>query len=212
MSRPHVKPERALRALAASVAVAALAAASVAWPADARAMAQDEAGDRAALADFARRTQAYVDLHRRLEGPLPALQVSSDPAEIRRAIDALGEAIRTARSGAKQGDIFTPRVVRVFARLIREGCAGRYEELLARVTEEAEPSPGPLTPNMPWPEGAPFSAIPSSMLCSLPELPPELEYRFIGRDLVLRDGHADMIVDFIPGAIPPVTAAGARER
>jgi hypothetical protein len=36
-------------------------------------------------------------------------------------------------------------------------------------------------------------------------LPEELEYRFINRDLVLYDGHANLIVDFVRDAIPPTT-------
>jgi hypothetical protein len=36
----------------------------------------------------------------------------------------------------------------------------------------------------------------------LPELPPGLAYRFVGRDLVLKDIKAELVVDLIPNAIP----------
>jgi hypothetical protein len=43
-------------------------------------------------------------------------------------------------------------------------------------------------------------------LLSLPHVPQEfVEYRFVNRDLVLRDVAANMIVDFIPRAAPPLT-------
>jgi len=35
-------------------------------------------------------------------------------------------------------------------------------------------------------------------------LPPELDYRVVGRDLVLRDVKANLVVDFIANAIPGV--------
>ncbi len=53
---------------------------------------------------------------------------------------------------------------------------------------------------MTWPEGVPFVFIPPLLIAALPPLPPELEYRFIGQSLVLWDVHANLIVDFMPGA------------
>ena len=44
--------------------------------------------------------------------------------------------------------------------------------------------------------------MPPELLAALPRLPPELEYRFIDRDLVLRDIDANLIIDFVPEAIP----------
>jgi hypothetical protein len=39
-------------------------------------------------------------------------------------------------------------------------------------------------------------------LLKLPELPPELAYRFVGHDLALKDIKAGLIIDLIPNAIP----------
>jgi len=39
-------------------------------------------------------------------------------------------------------------------------------------------------------------------MLKLPELPPELAYRFVGRDLVLKDIKAGLTVDLISKAIP----------
>jgi hypothetical protein len=36
----------------------------------------------------------------------------------------------------------------------------------------------------------------------LPTLPPELEYRFLGRHLILRDIKGNLIVDFIDNIVP----------
>jgi hypothetical protein len=49
---------------------------------------------------------------------------------------------------------------------------------------------------------APLSTVPPTVLLQLPPLPEELEYRFVGRTLILRDSIANLIVDFIPNAVP----------
>jgi hypothetical protein len=43
---------------------------------------------------------------------------------------------------------------------------------------------------------------PLCFLAVLPELPNFLQYRFVGRDLVLVDIEADLIVDVLPRALP----------
>src|SRR5688572_9940710 len=63
--------------------------------------------DGARVAEFRKRVQEYVALHRRLEGPLPTLEVSEDPKEIQTSIEALAVRLRAARVKVKEGDIFT---------------------------------------------------------------------------------------------------------
>ena len=60
------------------------------------------------VADFSSRVWSYFELRSQLEKGLPALRVTDDPGEIRRAVRALAKRIRIARAEAKQGDIFTP--------------------------------------------------------------------------------------------------------
>jgi hypothetical protein len=43
--------------------------------------------------------------------------------------------------------------------------------------------------------------MPPTVLVNLPSLPDEVEFRFVGKYLILRDTHADVIVDFIADAI-----------
>jgi len=40
------------------------------------------------------------------------------------------------------------------------------------------------------------------LLEALPPLPVELQYRFIGRDLLLVDVEADLVIDILPNALP----------
>jgi hypothetical protein len=59
-----------------------------------------------------------------------------------------------------------------------------------------------LKVNAPFPENLPLQSTPATLLLNLPRLPAELDYRFVGNALVLRDTAANIIVDFIPDALP----------
>ena len=43
--------------------------------------------------------------------------------------------------------------------------------------------------------------MPADVIVALPALPDVLQYRFVGRDLVLVDIEADLIVDVLPRAL-----------
>ena len=59
-----------------------------------------------------------------------------------------------------------------------------------------------LAPYAAYPLDAPVSTVPPPVLLKMPQLPKELEYRFVGKSLVLRDTVANIVVDYIPGAVP----------
>jgi len=44
--------------------------------------------------------------------------------------------------------------------------------------------------------------MPLEVLQTLPKLSEDIEYRFIGRHLILLDAHAHIVADFILDAIP----------
>jgi hypothetical protein len=56
--------------------------------------------------------------------------------------------------------------------------------------------------NEPYPDRFPFSMVPPRVLCSLPELPEELQFRFWDRSLILWDYHANLVIDVLADAIP----------
>jgi hypothetical protein len=70
------------------------------------------------------------------------------------------------------------------------------EEMVAASLEEADDeAPLPVVNGrFPWRRGA---AMWPCVLEALPRLPHELQYRLVGRDLVLVDTHADLIVDIL---------------
>jgi hypothetical protein len=155
---------------------------------------------------FERRVSDYVMLHRLLEGPLPPLEVSTDMRKVRTAMDALASRIHAARRGAHQGDVFTPDIAALFRRRIATSLTPEDIEAVLSDREEGDPIVAPrLSVNDRWPERAPFNFVPPQLLAALPPLPVELQYRIIGRSLVLWDHHADLIVDFLPGAFTVTT-------
>ena len=59
--------------------------------------------------------------------------------------------------------------------------------------------------NVAYPDSAPFSTVPGSLLLKLPLLPDEVRYRFVGRALILRDTQANVILDYILDVVPDPT-------
>lgn len=160
--------------------------------------------DAAVVAEFNQRVRAYMDVHRRLEGPVTTVAVSDDWRQIRAAIDALASGIRTTRSGAQRGDVFAPPIERWFRQrvaVLLKDCS--TAELLDTLNEE-NPEGLVLLPevNASWPPEASLGPMPPNLLAGLPQLPDDLQYRFMNRDLVLWDAHANIIVDFIKQAMP----------
>ena len=185
------------RVLAVAIAVAASAATSAAQP---------PAADGPVLADFARRLQLYVDVKDRAAQAILPLRTLPDPGEIRRRTDTLALIIRDARRDARQGDIFTPEIAQVMRRAIRGGCEGDYATLIALAQEDLDaPLPPPVLHGR-WPANAPLPTMLPDLLAALPPLPAGLQYRFMNRALVLLDIDANLIVDFVPNAIPTTTS------
>jgi hypothetical protein len=162
--------------------------------------------DHNATLAFQRTVAGYASMHRLLEGPLPTLEVSTDMRVVQAAIDALATQIEAARKGARQGDIFTDSVARMFRRRIATCLSPEdLEAILAENRPEYEEPEGFAAPRLQvngvWPPQIPFGFVPPQLLAALPALPPELQYRIAGRSLVLWDHHANLVVDFLPGAL-----------
>jgi hypothetical protein len=158
--------------------------------------------DAKVMAEFESRVKAYSELHRKLEATLPDLPKETTPEQIRAHRVALAHLIARARPGAEPGEIFTKDTRALFRRYLARVLAGpRGVELRAALREE---NPGKLRlhVNGPYPESVPVVTAPAQILEALPKLPEELEYRFIGDNLVLHDIHASIIVDVIENAIP----------
>ena len=165
--------------------------------------AQKANPDALVLQDYTKRIESYMDQHNRLEKKAPPLKTTDDPAKIRASQEGLAAAIRAERKGAKQGEIFTPEIAAIFRRLMHPEVKGAEGVETKKAIKEDAPKPGtvPIKVNALYPEGAPLPSVPPNLLANLPKLPEDLEYRIIGHYLILRDVHANIIVDYMPNAI-----------
>ena len=180
----------------------ALAQASMAWLPQAGFTHGSDASQPAA--EFAAGVQHYVEMHRALEGTVPTIAVSDDYGTVLAAIDALAAKIQAARKHARRGDVFSPPVERWIRESLTRALEGCDIVAIVQAIDEENPPGVVFAPrvNGRWPEGASLGPVPPQVLATLPELPDELQYRFLHRDLVLWDVHADVIVDFIRKALP----------
>lgn len=160
--------------------------------------------DSAVIQEFQRRLRQYDAVRQRLDAALPLQVVSSNAAVIIANRDAHNKALRSERLTAKQGDLFFPGIAALFRRVILDSLQGMpAEDFLMMITEDDATPMAPACVNASYPNGGALTTMPSQLLQVLPRLPVGLEYRFNGRDLILWDPHAGLIIDFIPRVLSP---------
>ena len=182
--------------------VAALAAAMATAAAMRPAAPQQTANpDAAIVADFQKRVKAYVDLRATLNETLPTLTETSPPEDVEQHQRALQRLIARARAGAKRGDIFTQPIRAYFRRQLARVFDGPEGRAARRLLMDENPRTTRIQVNSRYPNGVVLSTMPPQVLLLLPPLPRQLEYRFVGEDLLLLDLQSAMVVDFIDEAI-----------
>jgi hypothetical protein len=159
--------------------------------------------DAAVIADFMKRVDEYVALHKKLDATIPKLPKEANPQQIDQHQRALGRLIAEGRASAKRGDIFTPEMERIVRKVLSDIFRGPGGEQMKREIFE-EYGQRNIVPkvNGRYPDEVPLSTVPPGVLEGLPKLTDELEYRFVGRSLILLDPQAHIIADYIERAIP----------
>jgi hypothetical protein len=148
-------------------------------------------------ADFSARVLSYVELRNSLEPGLPRLTVTDNPDEIWRTQRALASRIRVARAAARQGDIFSSTISAEFRKVLLL----EMNPTLLSVIMDENPGESSHRINRAYPAGKPRASMPADILAVLPRLPDEVEYRFLGRTLILIDTSANLILDRMPCAM-----------
>jgi hypothetical protein len=155
--------------------------------------------DEQILRSFTQSVESYAALHREALESVPR-ELCGGPEEVELTRSLLDSEIRRLRPDAREGDIFTPEVGTLIRSRVQAavrdagwippdpetGAGGRPLRRVAEVNAAYTPYFGPH----PW-----------SVFRALPLLPEELEYRFVGRDLVLIDVTASLVVDVLREAI-----------
>ena len=151
-------------------------------------------------ADLQGRAKQYLDFRKQVAGSAP--KSNSTPSKITSAQNDLASKIRVARAGAKQGEIFTPEITQYVRRQIASRLSGRDGKRIRASLRHAEPVNITLQINQSYPDNVPLQSTPPSLLMSLPQLPAGLEYRLVGKELVIRDVDANIVVDYLANALP----------
>jgi len=159
------------------------------------ALGQSSAGFQEQLSDYLKLRKTAVD-------QLPKLKSTSSAEALTERQGLVAAGIQMARAGAAQGTIFTPEVAQEFRQFGKQAMEGRKGKRVRRSLAHSEPVQATIRVNQPYPRGVPLQSMPPTLLKGLPKLPKELEYRLVSRTLVLRDVEANLIVDYLPEAIP----------
>ena len=160
--------------------------------------------------EFNARIKAYMELQKRVSSSVPPLATAeADPTKIATRTKALANGIQQARAGAKPGDIFSPQTAREFRQMIQQALQGKQGAPSRDTVKTGNPTEEPgaaskvaLAVNTPYPDTAPRSSVPPSLLMHLPRLPKGLEYRFLGPNLILLDSMANLILDYLRDVVP----------
>ena len=155
-----------------------------------------------AVGAFEARVKEYVALHEKLEASLPKFAERGTPEQVDQNQRALGNLIKAARKDAKPGDFFTPGIQALVKRVVGEVLSGPDGKTIKSSIMDENPGVPKLEINERYPTSVPLSTMPPEILEPLPKLKGELEYRFIGRRLILLDTEADIILDFTGDVLP----------
>ncbi len=158
--------------------------------------------NRVVAGEFEKRAKDYSQLRERLEGQLPKLPKQASPEQIETHKASLLKSVQTARSGARQGEIFTPEATTLIRDVIKTQFQGRDRAELRKSVFEAETQGVPIKVNAAYPESKELMEMPPSLLLALPQLPKQLRYRFVGTSMLLVDRENNLIVDYMTNALP----------
>lgn len=164
--------------------------------------AAGKTSDETALASFRTTVSGYLEVRKKISAELPPMKVTPRAEEITAASDALARAVQRARPRAQQGSFFTTAVGAVIRRQLEVALRSTDRASVLALVNEEESTVTRPTIHMRFPAAGVLASPPAVLLNALPPLPPELEYRFIGRILVIRDIQAALILDYLSPALP----------
>lgn len=157
----------------------------------------------AATLEFQKRIQAYMKIHNEAEAKVPNLKRTDDPVEISKREQELAQMIMTLRAGAQPNEIFAKEYEPYFVKIVKDDFANRSAADRKALVHEL-PKHVKIDVNTVYPTTLPLITFPAGLLRKLPDLPPELEYRIVGRSLLLRDVKANLIVDVLRDVVPTI--------
>jgi len=158
--------------------------------------------DKAAIEAFEKQVKDYIELRNKVRASAPKLSKDSTPEQIHAYRTALQQSLRNARPNAKRGEFFMPAMADYIRRTLKTEFQGKDRQELREQIFETETQGVVVRVNYPYAQTAELSEMPATLLTKLPQLPKELRYRFVGRNMLLVDRESDVIIDFMPDALP----------
>jgi len=158
--------------------------------------------DKAAIETFEKQVKAYIELRNKVRENAPKLSKDSTPEQIHAYRTTLEQSLRNARPNAKRGEFFVPATADYIRRTLKTEFQGKDRQELREQIFETETQGVVLRVNYTYAQTAEFSEMPAALLAKLPQLPKELRYRFVGRNMLLVDRESDVIIDIMPDALP----------
>jgi Calcineurin-like phosphoesterase len=159
---------------------------------------------KTALQAYVDQTQPFRKAAAQEAERVPGKAAADTGAEqsVRARQSSLADALRMKlRPNAKQGDLVTPDMATAIRREIQKAFdTPKRDLILDELAEQNETPANASTPTVNQQLDAP--RVPPRLMAILPPLPKQLEYDFAGRALVVRDVDADVVVDFVPTALP----------
>lgn len=159
-------------------------------------------GDKQVITLFENRVKDYIKLRSKVKAKLPSLSKDSTPEQIESFRKSFEESLRAARAGANRGDVFTPAAADYIRRTLRTEFKGKDRAALREIVFEAETRGVPLRVNYPYPETKELTEMPPTLLLKLPQLPAEVKYRFVSRNMLMVDRDNNVIIDYMVEALP----------
>jgi len=162
-----------------------------------------------ALQAYVDQTQPFRKVAAQAAESVPGKATAETGAEqsVRTRQDSLADALRTKlRPNAKQGDLVTPDMAQAIVGEIQKAFNTPKRDLLLDELAEQNGTPANAT-TATVNQALSAPRVPPRLMEILPPLPKQLEYDFVGRSLVIRDVDADIVVDFVPNALPEIAPA-----
>jgi len=158
--------------------------------------------EKAAVQSFENEVKEYVKLRNRVREQAPKLSKDATPEQIHAYQKTLEESTRAARKNARRGDVFKPEVADYIRRTLKTEFQGKDRKDIRDIVFETELQGVVLRVNYPYAQSAELSEMPATLLTKLPQLPKEVRYRFVGRNMLLVDRESNVIIDYMPEALP----------
>lgn len=170
-------------------------------PVEAPAAAPRTTSEDQIIADFKARLAKYEAVSDKLRGEVFPSTSEIKAEEIHKRQKELARRIVEALPGWEQGNIFTPEISALIRGRLPEALKGTDGANVRGAIFDDAPPPQKIVVMTEYPTGAPVATVPAQILELLPVLPKELEYRFVGTDLILFDVSAYLMVDVVRNAI-----------